>query len=164
MKLPRDGMKRLGSPLAASFATISGMRASSRVCSTASCSPLRSSGIPVTAKTCMSAPAACCSASSTRPCGTISPPIFEKRESRSVIVKNPSSSKVAMSPVMYQPSRRTLAVRSSRPRYPVITLGPLTSSMPGVSGGNGVKLSGSTICTDTPGSGWPTVPRREAGW
>ena len=45
-----------------------------------------------------------------------------------------------------------------------MTLGPLTSNMPGVSGGNEAKLSGSTIWTDTPGSGWPTVPLREAGW
>ncbi len=35
-----------------SLAKISGIRDSSRVCSTASCSPLRSSGMPVTAKTC----------------------------------------------------------------------------------------------------------------
>ena len=36
-------------------------------------------------------PIACWSASSTRPCGTISPPIFENRESRPVIFRNPSS-------------------------------------------------------------------------
>src|SRR5215472_12341074 len=41
-----------------------------------------------------------------RMCGTISPPILLKRESRSVMVRNPSSSMVAMSPVVYHPSRR----------------------------------------------------------
>ena len=39
------------------------------------------------------ASAAWCKASSTLPWGTISPPILEKRDSRSVIVRNPSSSR-----------------------------------------------------------------------
>ena len=51
-------------------------------------------------------------ASSTFTCGTISPPILLKRDSRSVMKMNPSSSMRAMSPVTYQPSRMTSAVFS----------------------------------------------------
>ena len=52
-------------------------------------------------------------------CGTISPAILLKRDSRSVMRMKPSSSIVAMSPVTYQPSRNTSArllrlVRDSR--------------------------------------------------
>jgi hypothetical protein len=43
-------------------------------------------------------------------CGTISPPILLNRDRRSVMVINPPSSIVAMSPVTYQPSRMTSAV------------------------------------------------------
>src|ERR1022692_464161 len=51
-------------------------------------------------------------ASSTLRWGTISPPILLKRERRSVMRRKPSSSSSATSPVMYQPSRKTSAVRS----------------------------------------------------
>ena len=49
-------------------------------------------------------------------CGTISPPIFEKRLSRPVMWMKPSVSIIAMSPVMYQPSCITLAVSSGWPK------------------------------------------------
>ena len=42
--------------------------------------------------------------------------IFENRLCRPVIVMNPSLSSRAMSPVQYQPSRTTSAVRSGRSR------------------------------------------------
>ena len=51
-----------------------------------------------------SPPSRCEIASSIRTCGTISPPIFENRLTRPVILRNPSSSSSPMSPVLYQPS------------------------------------------------------------
>ena len=52
---------------------------------------------------------------STRPWGTISPPILLKRESRSVMNRKPSRSMWPMSPVVYHPSLSTSAVFSGMP-------------------------------------------------
>ena len=49
-------------------------------------------------------------------CGTISPAILLKRDSRSVMGMKPSLSMAAMSPVTYQPSRSTSRVNSASPR------------------------------------------------
>jgi len=64
----------------------------------------------VTTNVCSVTQASSCSFSSTLMCGTISPPILLKRESRSVMVRKPSSSVMAISPVIYQPSRSTSLV------------------------------------------------------
>src|SRR5213594_1813822 len=75
--------------------------------STTSFSPFCSSVALVTTNRCSAAPSALSSASSTSSWGTISPPIFENRERRPVMAMKPSSSRRAMSPVMYQPSSVT---------------------------------------------------------
>lgn len=58
-----------------------------------------------------------------------------------MIQTNPSPSIVAMSPVLYQPSRRTSAVFSGRLRYSFMTFGPRTNSNPVSPWGNGSNVS-----------------------
>ena len=45
-----------------------------------------------------------------------------------------------------------------------MTLGPRTSSRPGWPTGSGAQVSGSTMRTLMPGSGWPIVPRLAPIW
>ncbi len=108
---------------------------------------------------------ACWRASSTRPCGTISPPIFENRESRPETLRNPSSLRRPRSPVMYHPSWNAASVRSSRPREPRITFGPLTSSRPSVSAARATRKCLVVHHADPrhPASGRPTYRVAEAG-
>ena len=92
-------------------------------------------------------------------CGTISPPILLKRDSRSVMRMKPSSSIVAMSPVTYQPSRitsrglrRLVEVAEHQVRALDEQQAFLAEQRP-VAGRRDRRS-----CAATPGSGWPTVP------
>ena len=130
---------------------------SGSVNNTTSRSPLTGSVIAVTTEVYESASVALTQSSSLT-CGTISPPILLKRDRRSVMRMNPPSSIVAISPVTYQPSRKTSAVRSGSPRYPFMTLGPFTSSSPSRSKRGPSPVTESTIFAATPGTGCPTEP------
>ena len=104
------------------------------------------------------------STSSTFMCGTISPPILEKRLRRPVMVMNPSSSSIAMSPVLNQPSTITSLVAFSLLRYPSITLGPLIHNIPDSLAGSSSFVSMSQTFAVTLATGRPTVPSLASTW
>ena len=106
-----------------------------------------------------------CSASSTRPCGTISPPIFENRESRPVIFRNPSSSSEAEVagdvPAVAERGRGQVVAAEVAPHH-VRALDQ--DHALGVRGRAARRSRGRRPGPRRPASGWPTNPRREPGW
>ena len=80
------------------------------------------------------------------------------------MIRKPSSSTLAMSPVLYHSPSKASLVRSSLPKYPVMTLGPLMSRSPGSPWAKSSPLSGSTIRVTTPGTGSPMVPNFLVFW
>ena len=117
MKSRGDGSEMGGRPRAASALTRSAGDCAIGAWRTTIRSPVAGSGTPATAARGVpssSEPRIACSASSIGAKGTISPPILAKRLTRPTMVMKPSSSRVATSPVRYQPSRITAAVASGR--------------------------------------------------
>src|SRR5256885_489783 len=107
------GIQRFGTPASRSLSR-SWLRSTSTALSKTSASPLASSCTPTMAMARSSRPARSRRSiifDSTDSCGTISPPIFEKRDKRPSMNRKPSSSNRPMSPVLNQPSRKTSVVR-----------------------------------------------------
>ena len=95
--------------------------------------------------------------SSTRMCGTISPPILLNRDSRSVMRMKPSSSIEAMSPVTYQPSWSTSRGHLGLVQVAEHHVRALDQQQP-FARPAALAGSGSTTAAARPGSGWPTDP------
>ena len=152
------GIQRFGSPASVS-SRLSLDISTSKVDRSTSDSPFAASRREPTAisgisESCI--PSALTIDSSTLMCGTISPPIFEKREILPFMNMKPSSSSAARSPVFSQPSRSFFLFSSGWLRYPPNMLAPLRHNSPVEPMGRNSPVSGSATAAIIPGKSSPT--------